>query len=214
VSRRRRLAAALALAVLLAGCTGAVQGSGSVVGAGPVAGGSTTPPAAAPSGCPHVDYPGAHLRFTCLVAGMRAFYQGAVWPVSERKVVEPSTGWVLEEGGGHWGSPDGVALVDIALNVRQQMLDVGSYGNQPTIRTVLSEPTTVDGARAYLVQTTFGINGGYAREVGTKVEQERLWILAIEVAPDDVSLWYVSVPDLVKSLWSKVPKVIASIKVG
>jgi hypothetical protein len=215
VTLRRRLVAALALTVLLAGCTGAVQGTGSVVGAGPVVGGGATqPPAAAPSGCPHVDYPAAQLRFTCLTAGMRAFYQGDVWPVSERKVVEPSTGWVLEEGGGHWGSPDGVELVDIALNVRQQMLDVGSYGTQPTVRTVVSKPTTVDGAPAYLVQTNFGINPGYAREVGTKVKQERLWILAIRVASNDVSLWYVSVPDLVKSLWPRVPKAIASIKVG
>jgi hypothetical protein len=39
-------------------------------------------------------------------------------------------------------------------------------------------------------------------------------MLAIEVAPNDVSLWYVSIPDLVRSLWAKVPAVIASIKVN
>ncbi len=54
-----------------------------------------------------------------------------VWPVSERKVVEPATDWVLEEGAGHWGSPEGSSLADIAGNVRQQMVDLGGYGANP-----------------------------------------------------------------------------------
>jgi len=215
VIRTRRLVPFIALALLAAGCSDEVNGTGSVFGAGPSPGGaSSTAPAAPPTGCPRVDYPAAKLSFTCLTTGMRAFYQGTVWPVSERKTVEASSGWLLEEGGGHWGSPDGVALVDIALNVRQQMLDGDSYGSQPTVRTVVSKPMTVDGAPAYLVQTNFGINPAFARTEGTKVKQERLWILAVQVAHEDVSLWYASVPDLVKSLWAKVPQVIASIKVG
>ena len=213
----RRLGPAITVAaVLLAGCSDVVNGTGAALGAGPrgAGGPSSTAPAAPPTGCPQVDYPAAHLRFECITSGMRAFYQGQVWPVSERRTVEPSTGWVLEEGGGHWGSPDGVALVDIALNARQQMLDASSYGSQPAVRTVVSKATKVDGAPAYLVQTNFGINPAYARAAGTAVKQERLWIIAIQVAPNDVSLWYISVPDLVKSLWPKVPSVIASIKVG
>jgi hypothetical protein len=211
----RRLVPLLALAVLLAGCSDVVHGTGSVLGGGPrQPGGASTSPAAPPTACPRVVYPAAKLTFNCITAGMRTFYQDTVWPVSERKTVEPSTGWSYDEGAGHWGSPEGVALVDIALNVRQQMLDAGSYGGQPKVRTVVSRPTTVDGAPAYLVQTTFGINPAYAHQVGTKVREERMWMLAIRVASNDVSLWYVSVPDLAKSLWAKVPRVIASIKVG
>ena len=208
--RLRRLGPAVALTLLLAGCTDVVDGAGSAP-RGPSTG---TPSPAAPTGCPRVVYPGARLTFTCITTGMRAFYDGQVWPVSERRTVERSTGWLLEEGGGHWGSADGVALVDIALTARQQMIDDGSYGVQPTVRTTVSRPTRVDGATAYLVQTTFGINPQYARRAGTAVRQERLWLLAIETAPNDVSLWYASVPDLVKSLWAKVPAAIASIRVG
>jgi hypothetical protein len=214
VSRLRRLVPVIALAVLLGGCGDVLHGTGAVLGAGPPPGGASSgAPAAAPTGCPHVVYAAAKLSFDCITTGMRAFYQGQVWPVSERRTVEASTGWVLEEGGGHWGSPEGVALVDIALNVRQQMLDAEAYGTQPTVRTVVSRPTTIDGAPAYLVQTNFGINPAYAQQAGTKVQEERLWIVAIRVASNDVSLWYISVPDLVKSLWPKVPSVIASIKV-
>jgi hypothetical protein len=209
----RRLAPVVAFVVLLTGCSDVVNGKG-VLGAGQPRGGGSTPSVAPPSGCPRVVYPGAHLTFTCVVPGMRTFRQDAVWPVSEIKTVEPSTGWSLDEGAGHWGSPDGVALVDIALNVRQQMLDNESYGTQPTVHTVASKPTTVDGAHAYLVQTNFFINPAYARQAKTKVKEERSWMLAIEVAPGDVSLWYVSLPDLVKSLWAKVPRLIASIKVN
>jgi hypothetical protein len=215
VIRARRLAPLIALTLLVAGCSDLVSGTGRVLGAGPTPGGaSSTAPAGPPTGCPRVAYPAARLSFDCLTSDMRAFYQGTVWPVSERKTVEASSGWLLDEGAGHWGSPDGVALVDIALNVRQQMLDGDSYGSRPTVRTVVSRRTEVDGAPAYLVQTNFGINPAFARTEGTKVKQERLWIIAIRVAPNDVSLWYASVPDLVKSLWAKVPRVIDSIKVG
>lgn len=221
----RRLLPAVLLAMLLAGCTDVVTGAGSVndaAGGGSTAApptpGAPAPPTtgapAPPTGCPRVVYPGAHLSFDCITTGMRLFRNGAVWPVSVRRTVEPSTGWLLEEGGGHWGSADGVALVDIALNVRQQMLEIQSYGAAPDVRTTASHPTHVDGKRAYLVETTFNLNPVWARQAGTKVRRERLWMLAIEVAPNDVSLWYVSVPDLVRSLWAKVPAVIASIKVN
>jgi hypothetical protein len=215
VSLRRRLVPAIVLVALLAGCSDVVSGNG-VLGVGKrssAAGGTTAPPAP-PTGCPHVVYPGAKLSFNCITTGMRTFRQDNVWPFSEIKTVEPSTGWSLDEGAGHWGSQDGVALVDIVLNVRQQMLDNQSYGTQPTVRTVVSKPTTVDGAPAYLVQTNFFINPAYAKQSGTKVKEERSWMLAIQVAPGDVSLWYVSLPDLAKSLWPKVPQLIDSIKVG
>jgi hypothetical protein len=214
VTGLRRLVPIIALVGLLAGCSDVLHGAGTAFGPGPAGGNSAPAPAARATGCPHVVYAAAKLSFDCISAGMRTFYQDEVWPVSERKAVEPSTGWSYDEGAGHWGSPDGVALVDIALNVRQQMLDAQSYGAQPKVRTVVSKATKVDGAPAYLVQTDFEINPAYAHQVGTKVRTERMWMLAIQVAPNDISLWYVSVPDLAKSLWSKVPQLIASIKVG
>jgi hypothetical protein len=221
VNRLRRFAPLVALAVLLGGCTDVVDGAGTALRAGsggPSSGNggpsSVDPSPAAPTGCPRVVYPGAQLTFRCITTAMRAHYDGNVWPVSERQTVESATGWFLEEGAGHWGSADGAELVDIALTVRQQMIDDGSYGTQPAVRTRASRPTHVDGRPGYLVQTTFDINPAWARSEGTKVRQERLWLLAIEIARNDVSLWYVSVPDLTKQLWSKVPATIASIRVG
>jgi hypothetical protein len=145
---------------------------------------------------------------------MTAHYNGQVWPVSGARTVEASTSWVLEEGAGHWGSPEGATLSDIAFNVRLQMISVGGYGDHPGIHTVADRPMKVDGAPAHLLQTTFTINRAWARANGTKVRQEKLWIIAIQVAPNDVSLWYTSLPDLVKSLWKKVPATIATIRVG
>jgi len=210
----RRVLAAVVLVASLAGCTEVTDGSGSAVAAGPSASSPTPGSIAPPTGCPHVEYPGAQLQFDCITTGMHAVRDGEVWPFSERRTVEPSTGWILEQGAGHWGSADGAALVDIALTVRQQMLDADSYGVHPTVRTGASRATEVDGRPAYLVRTTFGINPAWARGEGTAVKQERMWLLAIEVAPNDVSLWYVSLPDIVRALWSEVPAAIASIKVG
>jgi hypothetical protein len=209
VTRCRRLLTAVLLAASLAGCSEITDGVGAAGRNAPTSGG-----VAPPTECPHVDYPGAQLQFDCITTGMSAFRDGPVWPFSESRIVEPSTGWFLEQGAGHWGSPDGVALVDIALDVRQQMLDANSYGVAPTVRTDASQATEVDGRPAYLLRTTFVINPEWAKSEGTAIEQERLWLLAIEVAPNDVSCWYVSLPDVVRALWPRVPAAMASIKVG
>lgn len=203
----RLVAVCAALAVLLAGCSDVVHGTGrrSV---------PTAPAPARATNCPHVQYPAAKLSFDCITAGLTGFYEGPVWPVSERKTVEPATQWVLEEGAGHWGSPVNQSLATIAVTVRQQMISVGGYGANPRVSTGASRPTTVDGHDAYLLQTTFTLSPRWAQSDGTKVKQEKLWIVAIEVGAGDVSLWYTSVPDLASDLWPKVPATIASIKVG
>jgi hypothetical protein len=165
--------------------------------------------------CPHVTYPAAHLSFNCLTTGLvaRARTDDDVWPLSARRTVEDSTGWVVEEGAGHWGPAQGHTLSDIAANVRQQMIEGLGYGVSPRFDTAANRAMTVSGRKARLLQTTITIAPAYAKQVGTKVRQEKLWIVAIQIAPGDVSLWYTSVPDLVSELWIDVPSIIASIRV-
>lgn len=224
----------VALAAVLAGCASVVDGTGSTAlgsrstpPAGPTGGAGTSAPAppapsstpgsaskaAAPTPCPHVAFPAAKLSFDCIVSNMIASYGGSVWPLSEHIQVE-STGWVLEEGAGHWGAPNGSSLGAIARNVRQQMLDDEDYGASPRVTTASDADTKVAGVPAHVLQSTMTINAAWAKKRGTRVRQEKLWIIALQVGADDVSLWYVSVPDLAKALWPKVPSVIATIKVG
>jgi hypothetical protein len=210
---RRSAAALVAVATLVTGCTSVVSGLGAVA---PQV--SPARPVAPPSGCPHVVYPAAQLSFDCITSGLTASYNpnvpGQIWPLREFETVEARTSWVLEEGAGHWGSPEGSSLRTIALYIRQRMVDDGGYGDSPKVDTVAARSMTIDGAPAYLLQTTFTIDPTWAAANRTQVRQEKLWIVAVQVAGGDVSLWYTSVPDLTKSLWPKVPAVIASIKVG
>lgn len=176
--------------------------------------GSSGSAAEAATPCPNVSYPYAHLAFACITTGMTQQLDGDVWPLSEIKPVDAAgSGWVLDEGAGHWGATEGHSLSAIAENVRQQMVDNDNYGDNPTVHTDASKDTTVDGAPAHLLQTTFTIDPAWAKANKVTVKQEKLWIIAIEVGSDDVSLWYVSVPDLVSTLWAKVPTTIASIKI-
>jgi hypothetical protein len=229
INRRAAVVVAACTTALLAACTTVVSGAGHNAGGSepatpsqsvPTNPGSPGAPAplVPPTGCPHVAYPAAKLSFDCITKGLTKSYQPndrqAVWPLQEFRIIEPSTNWVLEEGAGHWGSPGNHSLAALAGLVRREMIAVSDYGANPRVHTVASRPTTVDGAHAYLLQTTFTLDPAWARAQGTKVKQEKLWILAIEVGPDDASLWYTSVPDLVKSLWAEVPATIASIKVG
>jgi hypothetical protein len=214
---RIRLAiAVVAVAAALAGCTSVLSGTGQLA-----RGLAPGQPATPPTGCPNVVYPEAKLSFRCITTGLTASYTpnfpGQVWPLREFRVVERSTNWVLEEGAGHWGSTEGSSLEKIAVYIRQRMIGSGpdgGYGLDPGVDTVASRPIRVDGRQAYLLQTTFTINPQWAASAGTKVKQEKLWIVAIKVGADDVSLWYASVPDLTRALWPKVPGVIAAIKVG
>jgi hypothetical protein len=224
----------IAVAGLLAGCSNVVDGRGSATVAGPSApgfpapsspAGSATPgaptastpgapasPVAPPTSCPQVSYPAAHLSFTCITSGMTQQLDGAIWPLAETKTVEASTGWVLEEGGGHWGAQAGQSLASIAEQVRHEMVEDDDYGTNPTVTTAASKATTVGREPAYLLQTTMTLNPTWAKTAKTAVKQEKLWIIAVQVGANDVSLWYTSVPDLVRSLWAKVPAIIATIK--
>jgi hypothetical protein len=177
---------------------------------------ASSQPAANATPCPHVVFPAAHLSYDCLTDGLvvQPHKAADVWPLTAGKTVEAKTGWFVEEGAGRWGSPDGHSLAAIAADVRQQMVDSEGYGTNPGIDTVANRDITLAGVKAHLLQTTFTINPAYVAKVGTKVRRERLWIIALAVGPGDVSLWYTSVPDLVSALWSKVPSIIASIRVS
>lgn len=163
--------------------------------------------------CPTVHYTAARYSFTCLTTGLTPSVNGTgVWPLREYRSVEPSTGWVLETGGGHWGPPAGKSLVSIATTVRQRMVSDENYGSSPTVTTVASTDTTLDGMKAHILQTTMTLNPAFRTSRKTKVKQEKLWIVALQVGSNDVSLWYTSLPDLVSNLWPKVPAAIKSIR--
>jgi hypothetical protein len=175
--------------------------------------GSATSTVAPPTGCPSVVYPAAKLSFSCFASDLTQTSADPVWPLAYYKVVEASTEWSVEEGSGHWGSPGSDSLADIIGNVRSQMVNQNAYGTSPKVTTVSDKAATVDGHTAQIVQTTMTLNAAWAAKDKTKVKQEHLWIVAVDVAPNDVSLWFVTIPDLDKAEWSKVPSLIASIKV-
>lgn len=201
----RLLAVLLGTAGLLAGCTSVVNGTGSVAPS------HATAPTIA---CPHVVFPTAKLSFDCITTGMSPALADPVWPLAETRTVDAASNWVLEEGAGHWGSTNGRSLDAIAKDVRGRMISAGGYGDNPKLTTVADKATTVDGAKAQLLQTTVTIDPTWARHQKVPVKQEKLWILAIEVGNDDVSLWFVTLPDLVRELWPKVPATIATVEVG
>lgn len=239
MTRRAVLAVLAAGAALLAGCATTVTGHGSFGAANSSSGPdftgqpappsqsqsptqppsnpprSSAPPPANPGTltCPHISYPRARLRFDCITTGMTAA-DSPIWPLSLDRSVEPSTGWVLEEGAGHWGAPQGHSLAQITAQMRQAMVDDGGYGDSPKVTTVADKDTTVGGAKAHLLQSTMTINPAWAAKQKTKVKQEHLWVVAVQVGANDVSLWYTSIPDLASNLWPKVPTVINTIHVG
>jgi hypothetical protein len=135
-----------------------------------------------------------------------------LWPVELIKQVE-STGWALEEGLAHPGSPAGNSLAQVAAAYHTKMVQGGAYLPDPKVATVADKATEIDGAPAHLLQTMMTLNTAQAVKRGTNVRHEQLWILAIQVGNNDVKVWHVSVPDLVKSLWPEVPGVIAGITV-
>jgi hypothetical protein len=241
--RRLATALAAAATLSLAACTSVVGGAGqSVAGAngpsgfpsasapaGPTASvpGFPAPSASQPApsasqpgpssaappsvSCPTVTFPAAHLSFACIDNGLTQS-DDPLWPLSLVKQVEPH--WQLAEGAGLFGSADGHSLQTITEAVRSQMVQGGAYGPDPAVQTLSSKAATIGGAAAWVLQTQVTINAAYRQRQQLTVTHERLWIVAITIAPNDVSLWFVTVPDDVSSLWGKVPGVIDGIRVG
>jgi len=196
-------------------------GSGLQSSSGP--GGTPTAGPGVPSGsgtgappvvnCPTISYPRAHLRFDCVTSGLTFSPDDPTWPLDLQKPTEAT--WAMSEGAGHWGAAGGRSLQRIATNLRQQMLvqDPPAYGTDPGVRTTSSKAATVGGVPAWVLQTTFTINPAFRKERNLTVRTERSWIVAMRVGADDVSVWYVTIPDNVKALWPHVPAVIAGIAV-
>lgn len=184
---------------------------------------STAPGPGAPSGsgtdappvtnCPTISYPHAHLRFGCVTSGLTFSPDDPTWPLDLQKPTEAT--WAMSEGAGHWGTTGGRSLQQIATNLRQQMLaqDPPAYGTDPGVRTTSSKAATVGGVPAWVLQTTFTINPAFREQRQLTVRTERSWIVALRVGADDVSVWYVTIPDNAKALWAHVPAVIAGISV-
>jgi hypothetical protein len=190
----------------------------------PPSGSGTAEPPTGPSGssasapptttCPHITYPYAHLKFDCAVAGLETgTTPDPVWPVNLSKSVEAT--WAMSEGAGHWGTTDGQSLEAIATNVRTQMLqeDPPAYGTSPTVQTTSSKSATVAGVDAWVLQTTFTLNPTFRKNRSLKVKVEKSWIVAMKVGNDDVSLWYVTIPDDVSSFWGQVHALTDTIKI-
>ena len=234
------LAAGLVCAAAVAACSSTVEGTGHAVAApsqatdfptsasapGPVPSASSAsvtptassvPPTGTPSGeftCPTITYPHAHLTFDCIIGGLTLSTSNPIWPVSLHKTVEPSTGWVLEEGAGNWGDPGSRSATSIARGIRSQMIAEGGYGSSPTLRVLQDADTTVGGVPAHVLQTAITLNSAWARGRGTKVTSERLWIVVMKVSDSDDTVWYTSIPNLASSLWPQVPTIMKSIRVA
>jgi hypothetical protein len=220
---RRGIVGLLAIAAVVAAvtaCTSVVDGSGRPAG-------TVLPPTGAPAlptptgtspgtpisiACPTIVVPPAHLRFACIDNQLAFTGADGVWPLNLAKPVEPT--WQMAEGAGHWGAAKGRSLRAITENVRQQMIVANAYGPTPAVRTLTSKAMRVAGTEAWLLQTEFTISPAYRKQRSLKVKVERAWIVAITIGDDDVSLWYVTLPDDVKQLWSKVDSVIGTIRVS
>lgn len=179
---------------------------------------SVTPPTQqADFKCPYIVYPYAHLSFVCVTDKMQKSTKDKVWPLTERKVVARYRGGVkatLDTGAGHWGSQGSDTLRGIATQVRTRMVENGNYGApHPAIRSK-GKSIDVNGHKAYQLMTTFTINSSFRQSSGVKIKHEKSWIVAIQIAPDDVSLWYVSVPDAVSYYWPIMDSLISTISVN
>lgn len=180
--------------------------------------GSSAPTTQADFACPYIVFPAAHLSFVCVAKKMTKNTKAKPWPIVWQKPVahfKNNGVWTLDTGAGHWPQPQGSdSLRDIAVEVRNQMVDLGEYGKPAPAVQTSGKQIQVSGHPAYELQTTFTINAQFRQQNGVPIKQEKSWIVAVDIAPNDVSLWYVSVPDAVKYLWPQMDSLISTISVS
>lgn len=169
------------------------------------------PPAPAPAShlaCPHVVDGAARLGYDCISAGM-ARGASSMWPLAFQKEVD--TGWSMDEGSGSDRGAGSPAVEAKALT--QQMVGL-SYGTPgPTSKTVKDTAIAIGKAQGHLIQTLITVNPTFRAQRKLRVKQEQLWLIVVPVAAGQLSAWYVSVPDLEKQLWPKVPALIKTLRV-
>jgi hypothetical protein len=175
---------------------------------------STPPPNQADFKCPYIVFPATHLSFVCVAKKMKENTKAKPWPIVWEEVVAhfgAGGKWTLDTGAGHWGKQGSDSLRDIAVQVRNRMVSLSDYGNPaPTVRTG-GKSIEVSGDKAYELRTTFTINAQFRQQNQVPIKHEKSWIVAVKVGSDDVSLWYVSVPDAVRYLWPQMDALISTI---
>jgi hypothetical protein len=207
--------ALLATVLALAGCTQTVPGRGAA--AGPTVASSAPPSSApaprpsppAPPTCPHVRDTTARLSYDC-IASVMTRDSDTIWPLKFATTVDVD--WTMDEGSSHV-AVTGNGNVTILANGFASAMGAQEYGPGPTVKRVRDTDANVDGHRAHLVESLITIAPAYRKKRHIKLTQERLWVVVVQIGAGQFSAWYVSIPDVRKPLWSKVPGLIKRIKV-
>ena len=226
----RGAGALIVAAMLLAGCTETVSGhvvpsgapssSDSPGTSGPPS--STDPPSSPPSGqsssaeppgahlaCPHVVDSAAHLAYDCVTHSM-AKDSDTIWPLKFTKQVDLD--WTMDDGSSHV-DVTGNGNVTVLANGFASAMGAQEYGPNAGVKKVSEADITVAGRKAHLVESVMTLDPDFRAQRHLKVKLERLWVVAVHIGADQFSAWYVSVPDVRKVLWPRVPDLIKRIKV-
>jgi hypothetical protein len=233
MSGARGAGALIVAALLLAGCTETVSGHGGPPGASDPSGTSTSEPpsgsgtpsspapssgessSGAPSGahlaCPRVVDSSAHLAYDCITRVMTKD-SDTIWPLKFIRQVDVD--WTLDEGSTHvavTGTANG--NVTVLANGFASAMGAQEYGPNAGVTKVRDADVKVAGRTAHLVESVIKLDPDYRAKRHLKVKLERLWVVVLRIGPDQFSAWYVSIPDVRKALWSRVPDLMKRIKV-
>jgi hypothetical protein len=232
MSRARSAAALVVAALLLAGCTQTVAGHGGSPGppgsldppgtSAPPSGSDTPSSPAPPSGpsssapppgahlaCPRVIDKTAHLAYDCIIHTM-AKDSDTIWPLKFTKQVDLD--WTMDEGSSHV-DVTGNGNVTVLANGFASAMGAQEYGPNAGVKKISEADITVASRKAHLVESLLTLDPDFRAQRHLKVKQERLWVVVVHIGADQFSAWYVSIPDLRKALWPRVPELIKRIKV-
>lgn len=219
-----RVTAGLAIgAVLVAGCADKVSGHSAGSGSPPASasGDSSTTPTSAPTissapptssqlSCPRVVDLKAHLAYNCVTDAMTKA-SSPVWAFKLERPVDVN--WTMDEGSADVTGAKGETPAAADKRMVQRMLDL-LYGKPaPKTKTEQDTDIGVGTAKGHLVQTLITIDPSYRKAQHLRVQQERLWLVVVPVAPGKLSGWYTSIPDLLEAEWPNVPAVLKSLQV-
>jgi len=223
----RGAGALIVAALLLAGCTETVSGHPAPGGSSEPPGtsasappsGSDTPSSPAPSSsgappgahltCPRVVDSTAHLAYDCVTRVM-AKDSDTIWPLKFTKEVD--VGWTMDEGSSHV-DVTGNGNVTVLANGFASAMGAQEYGPNAGIKKVRDIDIKVAGRPAHLVQSVMTLDPDFRAQRHLKVTKEQFWVVVVRISADQFSAWYVSIPDVRKALWSRVPDLIKRIKV-